>query len=173
MTSKKAGQATPNSLRDGELRKRLAMNTQIVDFRLTKIENVRSYEPDMFAVRTDRPAVWLQKLAVFVLRKLGAYAHRNDIVCRRVSIDKGKLFKALIEQRDELMRHYNERPVTVLLGPEDMNDLLGESVDDSFQWPHVKFEIDGGWSAWGMTLEVVPWMKGILVMPKPMQGLAR
>lgn len=137
--------------------------------RLERIETVTK-AMDRYEFRVDRPAHWLQRLCFWVLGKLGAYADFHTVTIERHVIGKhGDTFaKRLFEQTDSLMNEFNRRPTQLLIGSEDYAGLMQEPLS------HQMFDFDSRYfmgngarepTVHGLKVRVIPWMRGMLVLP--------
>ena len=136
---------------------------QIVEFvtmteRLTRFDN-----KEAFQLRTDRPAPWLQKACFWVLRRLRAFYIGETVTIERHAIDGRTFMDRLFKQREGIDSYFNMRPSRLLIGAEDYAELMREVV--ASQAFSFRAEYGYGREILGMTVEVIPWMRGVLVMP--------
>lgn len=126
--------------------------------------------PEAFAVRKDRPAVWLQRARVWILRKLAAYAVDSVTTYHRVEIDRDSVLERLYEQFMVEVNHNAQHgaPTTFLVGAQDFSEMRDEYMrTEMWRYPGV---IDlrasrDEWRPYGMRAIVIPRMKGIVVLP--------
>lgn len=120
---------------------------------------------DAFEVRKDRPCVWLQRLCVWVLRKLRAYAQKDTVEIQRAVIDADTFMGRLFKQRRSLVEAFNSEPDRLLIGCEDYAELMNshEIMTRAFSFGA---RYGHGQRMLGLKVQVIPWMRGILVMPK-------
>ena len=103
------------------------------------------------------------------MRKLGCYQviRQSNVVTH--TIDTDKLMSAIIEQHMELVNLYHLRDgERVLIGPAEFAKLAGESINQQVSF-NLQYKWDEGFGAakvCGMPITVIPWMEGILVVPK-------
>ena len=87
----------------------------------------------------------------------------------------------LIKQKQEIVNFYHCYDGEVLLvGPKEMNELCGLGVDHplsiSLQYMWAERKYDKNWytpahyTRCGLKLVVIPWMSGMLVLPKGFDG---
>lgn len=125
---------------------------------------------DAFEFREDRPAHWLQRLCLWTLRKLGCHASLETVKIERHVIGrKGERFTdAILRQADNLL-DFNRQPARLLIGAEDYAKLMGEPTFETGFNFHTEYNIGNGRgrrpTVCGLTVEVIPWMRGMLVMP--------
>ena len=138
------------------------MKQQIVEF--VSMREVRTtYEKkDVYQLRKDRPARWLQKVCLWVLRKLGAYHIVDDVKIERYVIDADNFMSRLYKQQGVLLR-LDMDPTHLLIGAEDYAELMREVA--ATEMLTFRAEYYHGHSIMGMTVHVIPWMRGCLVLP--------
>ena len=113
-----------------------------------------------FCFRPDRPARWLQRACFYVLRKLRAFQESYDI--ERVRIDAPTFMERLFAQMDDLEGTFNLRPTRLLIGAEDYGALMNEIAISSPLSFSAEYFIDR--SVMGMTVHIIPWMRGCVVL---------
>lgn len=119
--------------------------------------------PDAYMVRKDGRLVWLQRVCAWLLSKLGKHAIEREVTLERHVIDSDDFMQRVFQQCDDIVRLFNREPKNLLVGTEDFAEIMGAaqaSQPFTFQseyWHRGKI--------FGLTVQVVPWMKGILVMP--------
>ena len=118
---------------------------------------------EAFQFRKDRPAQWLQKACFFVLRKLRAFYIGEAVTIERHTLDARTFMERLFKQQEGIERFFNRRPTTLLIGAEDYADLMHEAA--ATQMFSFRAEYGYGREVLGMTVQVIPWMRGCLVMP--------
>lgn len=127
---------------------------------------------DVYKLRPDRKYVWLQKLCIRILKKLGANWIEDRMTFERIQIDSSKFMKNLFDQVAEIQREFNQKPKTILIGSEDYHKLMG----DKELYQMLRFEAEYHTSRRnergeyvgtvnGLSVQVIPWMQGILVLP--------
>lgn len=139
---------------------------QEVQFVALREKHVPHVRHDAFTLRKDRGHVWLQKLAIYILKKLGCELVEDRIEVKRISVDGRTFGERIAKQRSELMRHFNERAHTLLIGAEDYEQLM--CTPEIYQ--SLTFRADnafrfGRGEVMGLQVKVVPWMRGMVVMP--------
>lgn len=133
---------------------------------VTNIEHRVSYNnKDAFQFRKDRPLHWLQKLCLFILMKLQAYCVDYKTVYETRSIDTDSFMEQLLTQRENLVRLFNMKPSTLLIGSEDYVELMREVAFSNPQYFSFDTSYNHDLEILGLKVHVIPWMKGCLVMP--------
>lgn len=137
----------------------------------TKTIRVTDYYRDAFEFRADLPKRWhwLQRLAIRVLKKLGAHQQFTREAVERVKIDTDDIIKAAHAQIQELL-HANLRPGVILMGFGQFDSMRAIATD------YLRFSADmrighaGEVHLLGIPVHTIPHMDGILVLPeKPHQ----
>lgn len=143
-------------------------NRSMYEIVFLKHEPARScaWASDKYEYLPDRGWKWLQRLAIGVLRWLGCYSQIETTDYKTHMVRPNDFIQAICEQRRELMSLYRLEGERLLIGSEEYFDLMKQQdqrMYDSFsftaQYSYAK-------QIMGMKVTVVPWMKGILVMPK-------
>lgn len=121
------------------------------------VENKNYYQ-----VRNDKPFVWAQEVCCWVMRKLGAYSEDHTTVYSHVKVvDVSDLVEGIYTQVGMLGSNHNLRAHRILMGSEDFTRLC--------QAPEASYHLTVYASSpkfGGLTVTVIPWMKGILVLPE-------
>lgn len=116
-----------------------------------------------FQLRTDRSLPWLQKICIFVLRKLGAFYRGQTLTVERHPIDAKSFMERIVRQRAELEVLFYRQPTQLLIGAEDYAELMDELVAATRLFS-FKADYNVANQVFGLTVKVVPWMRGVLVM---------
>lgn len=148
------------------------MNDQIVNFVISDPLRTTFEAMDKFKLREDRPAVWLQKVLFWMLRKLRCYAMDESLTMRRYTLETRKFMEQLYQQHSHLMDYYHLRGERLLIGAKDFADLMNDKelipYMVSFEGSY-NYQDRGHQSIMGMKITIVPWMNGIIVLPKELQ----
>lgn len=120
-------------------------------------------KPGVFTYRDDRPHRWLQRLCLWTLNKLRCVYEPYETVGveRRVirPVDFAELF---FKADEEIYKNAGRRPRKIYVGGEDYGRIMGEA--EAMRWFEFKTVMADGKTAFGVPVEVVPWMKGVLVV---------
>jgi hypothetical protein len=126
---------------------------------------------DAFEFREDRPARWLQRACLWVLRKLGCYAAKEVIEYQRHHIgrDGERFMMRLMRAKASIQGAFAREPQRLLIGSEQYAELMEETLSNSY----FAFEAQSFWgngpgrppTIVGLTVEVIPWMRGMLLLP--------
>ncbi len=134
-----------------------------VDFVTLRTTTKLRAVPDAYMLRKDRPAQWLQRVCLFILRKLGATAQTETTEVRRVRLDGEKFIARLFQQKEELFHQFGYEPCKLLIGSADYEDLMGTpEIHHIMRFP-AAYGI--GNTIADLDVIVVPWMRGMVVIP--------
>lgn len=122
---------------------------------------------DAFELRKDRPAIWLQRACLWVLRKLGCFACKETITIERHEIGRhGKKFMdRLWDRREAVWGFFEDEPTRLLIGAKDYQELMHEVCTSGFQFDgRYYMGRNGKPEVFGMKIEVIPHMRGMLLL---------
>jgi hypothetical protein len=136
----------------------------IIEFVQTKEQRTPYFRNDAFSFRKDRPFHLLQRLCCWVMRKLMAFDIGENISYTKHIIDTRSFIDRLFKQQDHIKGHFNRRPTRLLIGAEDFAALMG--TEEIRQMLTFRAEYGYNKEIMGLMVEVIPWMRGILVMPE-------
>src|ERR1700760_835201 len=145
------------------------MNREYVDVvELRRISEVKVLQ-DTFELRPERPAVWLQRVCLWVLRKLGCFASTDVIRYERHHIGKNgeRFMQRLLKAKNAIQGSLEMKPTRLLIGSEQYAELMEEMVSKAPFAFDSQYYI-GGYdrpTVIGLRVEVIPWMRGILLLP--------
>lgn len=131
-------------------------------------------EPDMFQFRDDRPHSWLQKLCIRILRKLGYYALKTiEVETKRIDRNIDPIIEYLSRQRIavfDILDRYEDEPLHVLIGSKEWHEVCRQTELHSQYFSYAgELSVCGGrfgrGQLIGMTVHVIPWMTGAIVVP--------
>ena len=149
------------------------------------IETFRKKETSFYVPRDDTFAFrkdlnprwhWLQRAAIWTLKKLGAYAMEKQFKTERIRIDADDVIAAVGDQRRELLLG-NRKPGLILMGFDQFTHLrLGMNQYLRFDLPTRvgRMTLDGPQvEIMGLPVYTVPHMNGVLVLPDKPDGVIR
>lgn len=153
------------------------MNEQSVEYVHLALETRQRYIADRYQFRPDRKYHWLQRLAIWTLRKLKCHAiFMEEQMVRKETIHKANLEKQIVEQYQDTLAwyHYSEAD-RLLVGPKEFDELMRLPLDRPFS-----INLNYGWVepelrefTWhtrrtrhGLKVTVIPHMKGVLMLPE-------
>jgi|SRR6185436_284936 len=107
---------------------------------------------------------WYDALRWKLVKLLGGYNPNDSVKVERIPVDGETFMEQLFKQRRALTDQFNRETEEVLVGAEDYEELMNcKNVVQYFNF-QSKFMNLG--IIQGVKIRVVPWMRGILVMPK-------
>jgi hypothetical protein len=144
------------------------MREQQVRFLATTEQRTFCDLKDAFELRRDKKYVWVQRACFWVLKKIGAYYIKHTISYSRIPIEPDKFMEKLFKQRVELEDIYYTRPSQLFIGAQDYEELMGSpEIRQMLQFNAQYWVKEEGYrpEIMGLSVTIIPWMKGILVMP--------
>lgn len=143
------------------------MRTYEIDAMRTETRMISTVMKDTFEFRKDLKFHWVQKLAFKVLRKIGCYSTLHEPIISRHVIRPDDIMQNLFEQNAELMDLYDSSGGYLLIGPEEYQRLTSNPDIQRVLTFNTEYH-KGGFEhhrIHGMQIKVIPWMKGMLVIP--------
>ena len=139
---------------------------QVIQFYQT--DTVREYVElaDQYQLRADRKMLWLQRICFWVLKKIGARAVRTDLLIKKNTIDIKNLFDLVLRQQYELYGKYLLESRHLLVGYDEYSKFMDGTLNSHFAFEVPKHQLNNGLVVSGMRVTLVPWMSGVLVLPK-------
>jgi len=122
--------------------------------------------PTKFCYSPDVGWKWLQKICFFALQKLKAFSFVEEISYTRHTIRTDSFMENLIKQKRGLVDLYHYHGSRLLIGPDQFYALTGEP--DIRTMINFDAEYRFGLTIHKMQVTIIPWMDGILVLPKEM-----
>jgi hypothetical protein len=122
---------------------------------------------DAWSLRQDFRWKWMERLARWLIRKIGVNARHPVVEVERIVIDPADIMTKLFQQRGELLKMGHD-PKRLLIGSEDFAELMNRKEAHyhfSVGCEYFKGDGRGGRRVMDLEVEIVPWMRGILVMP--------
>ena len=119
---------------------------------------------DAFRYTPARPARWLQRLCIWVLRRLHCHSYQEMTTYTHHVISFDTVFEKVLHSRQNLLKRNYEEPYLLFIGAEDLAELLdAPKMRNYFRMdvPYMR-----GRTFLNMEIHVVPWMKGTLAVPK-------
>lgn len=110
------------------------------------------------------PPEWLRWINRAIQRWFTVADYRMEEMIKTRNIDTRVLLDAILESKHRIEAIYNRRCRGVLVGPRQMGQLDHECQPMRFE---VSVRLGGqyGTKIFGIPIEVVPWMDGILLLP--------
>jgi hypothetical protein len=138
------------------------MSSQIIEFVETR-ETIRTITTkDSFSFRVDRPCHWLQRLCFWVLQKIRAYHVYDKIEFTRHAFKPEPFMERIFRQKSNIQEMFNHNPTFLFIGAEDFEKMMGtEKIWQMFTFSASYMR---GHTVMGLTVKVIPWMRGMLVI---------
>lgn len=106
----------------------------------------------------------MQRICCWVLKKLGAFQIGHDVTITKHTVKPKDFMEAVFRQRRNIEYEFNRRPTKMYIGADDYQELMkAVEVNTPFMF-RAEYNIDR--RVMGLDVHVVPWMKGILLLPK-------
>lgn len=141
------------------------MKTYTVEFVAQELCTTMVPMFDAFKFVPKGRAQWLQRLAWRFLnwRRTMEQAYEPKVTVERHLIDADKFMDRLLKQKRALFDGFRKEGQRLVIGSEDYFELMSEPAIHQ----HFNFMAEVGMSGrlMGLTVEVVPWMRGAVVMP--------
>ena len=121
---------------------------------------------DAYKFKPHGRAMWLQRLAWRFLNWRGAMeqAYEPTVKVTRHLIDSDRFIDRLLKQKRSLFDAFNKEGQRLLIGSEDYAELMN-SPEIGHHHFDFRAEVGFGRSIVGLKVEVIPWMRGAVVMP--------
>ena len=124
------------------------------------------------AYRFNEWAGWVpvQRLCFWLLRKIGAFAYVDTVKTSTHVLDTDKFMENVDRQRRGLLDMYDLYGERLLIGVEEYQDFMSNNAEYIREFSFGTTYNKGQFQICGMEVTVIPWMKGVLVLPKGFQG---
>ena len=121
-------------------------------------------EEDTFRYTPGRPARWLQRVCIWVLRRLHCHNYREEVAYTHHVLKLDTVFERVLKAQDELLRRNYREPHILFIGAEDLAELMdNDRMRQYFRFDVPYMHLN---TFLNMEVHVVPWMKGVLGVPK-------
>lgn len=137
--------------------------------RIEFIQTRNSYRTVQLANRWEfTPHGRLTKLVRWILRLAVKHGHIKpafDRVCdvTRHVVHPSSVIEAIARQKPEVFDQIGRHATTVAMGSDDYSELMRES--DIHQYLSFPAKVRDERGVLGLTVKVVPWMRGVVVLP--------
>lgn len=137
--------------------------TQVIEF--VEWRELRSpfEHKDTYELREDRHSPWLQRTLFWALGKLGAFSKGESITTERYVIEADDFMERLFKQEHALEGYFNRKPTRLFIGADDYAQLMNHPTVSHYFAFDAQYHY--GREVHGLRVTVVPWMRGMLVMP--------
>ena len=128
------------------------MNPQYFEFVATRIDQL----PYTKSGWIDGCRWWLVKL-------LGGENPYESVKVTRIPIDDKEFMDRLWKQKRYLFDMFGREPKTLLIGGEDYEEMMNSPAIQQAMTFQASFHY--GREIYGLTVKIIPWMRGAVVMP--------
>lgn len=139
---------------------------QYVDHRAAKTPLILC---DTFSYHPERGMKWLQRLCFWWLRLRGLNHETIEVkTIKTVAEDGSPALEVIMKQRFSIEEFFNVDAECLLIGAEDYAELMRTMTPEqmlSFQ-SQARIGRDRQIEIYGLTVTIIPWMKGVLLLPK-------
>ena len=107
---------------------------------------------------------WYDRIRNRLINWLGGIDPRESLHVRRVVVDADTFMGRLYKQQAALFESFHRDASQLLIGAEEFESLMNEPAINqafSFQAQYNR----GRYAVCGLQVTVIPWMRGMLVMP--------
>lgn len=139
---------------------------QLVEFYTTKRTNHSIIHDDAYALRNDRKHVWLQRICISILRKLGAFATSTGTRIEHHRFDAGDFLDRLHHQQRNVFDTFAHDAHTLLMGTDEFDEMMNiRGIEQMFTFTAAaQITRYGMGRLFNIHVKVIPWMKGMLVL---------
>lgn len=140
------------------------MKPQVITALRQDTSIVYSQRDDAFKFNPERPAKWLQHLCLGILRRLGCFDMTATTQIETHVIKGEDFMEIAIKQWEWLSGELGKNPTSLLIGAEEYDEVM-QRKDATTLGFVFNASYRTGYNTWrGLTVHVVPWMRGILVL---------
>ena len=106
---------------------------------------------------------WYDRLRFWLVKKLGGEDPNESVRVTRIVVDPEDFMEKLFAQRESVLEHFGRETKQLLIGACDFEELMRtQQVPDMFCFSAGYYKDK---HMCGLKVTVIPWMRGILVMP--------
>ena len=136
--------------------------TQHITFIAHGLSPIVVEHKDVFTLTPERGHVWLQKLALWLLRTLRCNWYEKTTTVTQFTFEEHDFARNLYRQRDDLFDFFGRTGSQLLIGGEDFRALMDSpEVTRDFTF-YVELARDR--RVFNLSVRVIPWMKGMVVV---------
>ena len=139
------------------------MRRDVIQFVNMQRITVPMVSDDEFQFRDDLKHHWLQKACFWILRKIGAYRKFGSEVVETINVQPESVLTQIFRQREELEDVHFTDASQIIIGGDDYMEMM--SSPEIRQYMEFGADVYSPKGIIGLTIKVVPWMKGIVVIP--------
>lgn len=138
------------------------MREQVVNFVQHKENRTVQLVQEAYKYNKNLKFKWLQKLCCYILKKIGAFYFEEKIEFEQIIFDNNDIIENIFTQEENIINTFNENPRVILIGSKDFSKLM--DIPEIRHCLSIDFKHFNGLYS-GLNIKVIPWMKGMLVLP--------
>jgi hypothetical protein len=142
------------------------MDKQQVVFLETKPVSIFFDSQNKFEFRADKKFHWIQKILFWCLKNIGAYSKSEDIKLERYEFNTDDLINEILRQDENILNFYHHRGEKLLIGSENFSRLMNSREFNQMVTINAPYLYGSDYCFYNLKITVIPWMKGMLVVPK-------
>ncbi len=132
------------------------------------VEYTRTVSPDTYTLTPERGWVWVQRVAIWVLKKLRCNVVNSVVSTHMVAINETDLLE---KARGQLagLRRLNIEPDFIIYGAAqdaEFRQMISPMEYTSYHEGRLHVGRDEWPALYGVNVRVIPWFDGVLVVPK-------
>jgi len=143
------------------------MGEQTVNIVQYKPEVTHFAIPGEYKLKLVNKKTWIVRLALWLLEKSGCTvtdSTRKEIVYESFTLKVDDLYDFILAQKDIVYRDYGYRDIEkILVGYSQFNKLAKNAKNNGMYSAGYSFVTP---KLMGMSVQVVPWLDGIVIVPK-------
>jgi hypothetical protein len=116
-----------------------------------------------YTLRKDKRFIWLQKLCLWILQKVGAEYQYGHTTFKYHEIDTRQFVEKIVGEIYAVKQHYHIQPTKILIGTRDFQELMGRGEMHGVYTFNTSYP-DGQRQMLGLNVQIIPWMRGILIL---------
>ncbi len=137
---------------------------QRVEFIRHESRIARELQPDSYHFRPRGRLSAAQRAAWWFLQRTGALENSflERVTFTKHVVDPPKFIERVFAQKKDLLENFDREGQRLLVGSEDYSQIMDEAEPG---WFTFDAEVGFGRRILGLKVEVIPWMRGIVLMP--------
>lgn len=110
----------------------------------------------------------LQKLCFWIVHQIGCFSYDKTVSFTRHIVEPDRVVKYIHEQKVHLLDLYHYEGERILMGAKEYEKIVGDK--EVMRIVTFNGQYGFGQSILGLKITIIPWMSGILVLPKLDEG---
>lgn len=129
-------------------------------------KRVSAIRKDAFGLNTRKKHVWLQKICCWILSALECHQQIQELSYEAVHLESRVVIRQLFIQRREILSLLNDEGTTVLMGSATFAEMMNMPLFKNMISIDGTYCYGGSRTLLGLRVITIPWMEGVLVLPK-------